>query len=198
MPCRAAFCDVVGRPPPVSAPTGSPASLMALAGDRAAPWPLRPKESGSSAPEEVGFAVDSLLEGDGFEPSVPRQVFLAAPSIHAQFTFRNINRLARDRDRWFESISLQRRVRKLSVPRNRRRQIDRNRRYRAGTRGGGIFRVIRLRRRDQQGSTHIPTGRSASSIAARPGFGGRVVRRPQRDRVLGGALFAGRGDAERP
>jgi class 3 adenylate cyclase len=54
---------------------------------------------------------DSPLEGDGFEPSVPRQVFLAAPSIPAQFTFRNINRLARDRDRWFESISLQRRVR---------------------------------------------------------------------------------------
>ena len=32
------------------------------------------------------------------------------------------------RNRWFESISLQRRVNKLSVPRNRRRQIDRNRR----------------------------------------------------------------------
>jgi hypothetical protein len=41
--------------PPVSGPTGSPASLMALAGDRAAPWPWRPKHSGSSAPEEVGF-----------------------------------------------------------------------------------------------------------------------------------------------
>jgi hypothetical protein len=53
---------------------------------------------------------DSPLEGDGFEPSVPRQVFLAAPSIPAQFTFRNINRLARDRDRWFESISLHRRI----------------------------------------------------------------------------------------
>jgi hypothetical protein len=35
---------------------------------------------------------------------------LAAPSIPAQFTFRNINRLARDSDQWFESISLQRRV----------------------------------------------------------------------------------------
>jgi hypothetical protein len=53
--------------PPVSAPTGSPASLMALAGGRAAPWPWRPKHSGSSAPEEVGFAVDSLLEQSGFE-----------------------------------------------------------------------------------------------------------------------------------
>src|SRR6202040_888167 len=58
--------------PPVSAPTGSPASLMALAGGRATPWPWRLKHSGSSAPEEVGFAVDSLLEGTGFEPSVPR------------------------------------------------------------------------------------------------------------------------------
>jgi hypothetical protein len=55
----------------------------------------------------IRFALDSALEGDGFEPSVPRQVFLAAPSIPAQFTFRNINRLASDRDRWFESISLQ-------------------------------------------------------------------------------------------
>jgi hypothetical protein len=51
---------------------------------------------------------DSSLEGDGFEPSVPRQFFFAAASIPAQFTFRNISRLARDRDRQFESISLQR------------------------------------------------------------------------------------------
>jgi hypothetical protein len=40
--------------------------------------------------EEVRFAVDSLLEGDGFEPSVPRKNFWAAPSIPPQFTFRNI------------------------------------------------------------------------------------------------------------
>jgi hypothetical protein len=46
--------------PLVSAPTGSPALLMALAGGRAAPWPWRPKHSGSSAPEEVGLPVDSL------------------------------------------------------------------------------------------------------------------------------------------
>jgi len=52
-------------------PPGSPASLMVLAGGRAAPWPWRPKHSGSSAPEEVGFAVDSLLEEAGFELSVP-------------------------------------------------------------------------------------------------------------------------------
>jgi hypothetical protein len=37
--------------------------------------------------------------------------FFGRPSIPAQFTFRNINRLARDRDLWFESISLQRGVR---------------------------------------------------------------------------------------
>src|ERR1700720_4176548 len=36
--------------------------------------------------------------------------FFGRPSIPAQFTFRNINRLPRDRDRWFESISLQQRV----------------------------------------------------------------------------------------
>jgi hypothetical protein len=48
-------------------PPGSPASLMVLAGGRAAPWPWRPKHSGSSAPEEVGFAVDSLLEEAGFD-----------------------------------------------------------------------------------------------------------------------------------
>ena len=36
--------------------------------------------------------------------------FFGRPSIPAQFTFRNINRLPRDGDRWFESISLQRRV----------------------------------------------------------------------------------------
>ena len=52
-------------------PPGSPASLMVLAGGRAAPWPWRPKHSGSSAPEEVGFAVNSLLEQAGFEPLVP-------------------------------------------------------------------------------------------------------------------------------
>ena len=37
--------------------------------------------------------------------------FFGRPSIPAQFTFRNINRLPRARDRWFESISLQRGVR---------------------------------------------------------------------------------------
>jgi hypothetical protein len=36
--------------------------------------------------------------------------FFGRPSIRAQFTFRNINRLPCDRDRWFESISLQRGV----------------------------------------------------------------------------------------
>ena len=35
------------------------------------------------------------------------QNFFGRPSIPAQFTFRNINRLACDRDRWFEFISLQ-------------------------------------------------------------------------------------------
>ena len=109
MVCRAVSCLMPKRfrmsglsekgvtSPPVSAPTGSPASLMALAGDRAAPWPLRPKESGSSAPEEVGFAVDSLLEGDGFELLVPRHESprfpkhpgtIAAPTVRTSATVR--------------------------------------------------------------------------------------------------------------
>jgi hypothetical protein len=47
---------------------------------------------------EVRFAHDSPLEGDGFEPSVPRKIW-GCPVDPPQFTFRNINRLARDRDR---------------------------------------------------------------------------------------------------
>jgi len=58
---------------------------------------------------------DSPLEGDGFEPSVPPNFFWL-PRRSPQFTFCNINRLPRDRDRWFESISLHRRVCKLPVP----------------------------------------------------------------------------------
>src|SRR5260370_36597405 len=70
--------------PPVSAPTGSPASLMALAGGRATPWPWRLKHSGSSAPEEVGFAVDSLLEETGFEPLVPPLADLGRAAVKDQ------------------------------------------------------------------------------------------------------------------
>ena len=44
------------------------------------------------------FAPDSLLEGDGFEPSVPRRIFLAAPSI-LPIHRGDINRLPRERDR---------------------------------------------------------------------------------------------------
>ena len=43
--------------------------------------------------------------------------FFGRPSIPAQFTFRNINRLPRDRNRWFKSISLQRRVANEPDPR---------------------------------------------------------------------------------
>src|SRR3984957_16053922 len=45
--------------------------------------------------------------------------FFGRPHLPAQFTFRNINRFPRDRDRWFESISLQQRVCELSVPERR-------------------------------------------------------------------------------
>ena len=40
----------------------------------------------------------------------PAKFFWPPLAIPAQFTFRNINRLPRDRDQWFESISLQRGV----------------------------------------------------------------------------------------
>src|SRR6516165_11673396 len=62
------------------------------------------------------FAADSPLEGDGFEPSVPhkKQPFLATPVRSPQFAFHNKNRLFRARNRWFESISLQRRVQRTS------------------------------------------------------------------------------------
>ena len=42
--------------------------------------------------------LDSALEGDGFEPSVPRQIFSAARRSPRKFTFRNfrnINRVPR-------------------------------------------------------------------------------------------------------
>jgi len=61
----------------------------------------------------VKFAVDSLLEGDGFEPSVPRKRnnFSRPPPFDPpQFAFRKRNRLLRTRNRWFESTSLQRGV----------------------------------------------------------------------------------------
>src|SRR6202011_5491592 len=41
------------------------------------------------------FVADSPLEGDGVEPSVPRQIFSAARRSPRKFTCRNINRLPR-------------------------------------------------------------------------------------------------------
>jgi len=46
----------------------------------------------------------------------PAKFFWRPVDPRAIHTFRNINRRPRDRDRWFESISLQRRVCELSVP----------------------------------------------------------------------------------
>ena len=62
----------------------------------------------TAAMQEANFVADSLLEGDGFEPSVPhkKQPFLAAP-----VRFRNSPSATKTGpfgDRWFESISLQR------------------------------------------------------------------------------------------
>jgi hypothetical protein len=55
--------------------------------------------------EEVRFALDSLLEGEGFEPSVPRQrtLFETAP-------FELAFPMGRERDGGFESLFLHRRV----------------------------------------------------------------------------------------
>src|SRR5205823_5192513 len=59
-----------------------------------------------------GISPDSPLEGDGSEPSVPHKktTLFGCPRSVPQFAFRNKNRLFRAGDRWFESISLQRRV----------------------------------------------------------------------------------------
>ena len=88
-------------------------------------------------PRRGGFAHDSPLEGDGFEPSVPhkKQPFLAAPVRSPQFAFHNKKRLFRARDRWFESISLQRGVT------NEPRGCWKQRRVRtvARTRSGGFL-----------------------------------------------------------
>jgi hypothetical protein len=64
-------------------------------------------ESGERLERDRGFA-DSQVEGDTFDPSVPRkkQPFWLPRSV-PQFAFRNKNRLFRAGDRRFESISLQ-------------------------------------------------------------------------------------------
>ena len=65
------------------------------------------------------FARDSLLEGGGFRTigTPQRNNFSRPPPFNPpQFAFRKRNRLLRTRNRWFESGSLHRRVRELSVP----------------------------------------------------------------------------------
>ncbi len=73
------------------------------------PWAFSPPRvwltarlSCAFSPQRDRWFANSPLEGDGFEPSVPR--LFGRPSIPAQFTFRVINRLPRDRNPWFESI----------------------------------------------------------------------------------------------
>ena len=76
----------------------------------------------------TGFAVDSPLEGTGFEPSVPRRargIVVVSVLVRANFSVGrkssrdemspsgNLDRATRYR--WFESGFLQRRVNKLSV-----------------------------------------------------------------------------------
>ena len=67
-----------------------------------------PRRGAANSFEEVRTG---LCPGGRWIPTIGTPPnFFGRPSIPAQFTFRNINRLPRDRDRWFESISLQRRV----------------------------------------------------------------------------------------
>jgi hypothetical protein len=65
----------------------------------------------SNEAEEVEFAVDSSLEGDGFEPSVPvagEPVYIAEGELRADRRGSQKNLAGY---RWFESISLLRGVR---------------------------------------------------------------------------------------
>src|SRR5580693_1586185 len=75
---------------------------------------------GGCAPENR-FAHDSLVEGDGFEPSVPgtkEPVFVAEGELRGP-NGGSQKGLFLMRYRWFESISLQRRVSEPSVPPNK-------------------------------------------------------------------------------
>ena len=78
------------------------------------PGPRAPHVDKLCAPK-LEFAVDSLLEGTGFEPSVPRECRPRfetdlLPLRHGHSAEEN-RRIFGERDRWFESGSLQRRVR---------------------------------------------------------------------------------------
>src|SRR5438552_17172547 len=63
---------------------------------------------------QVRFAMDSAVEGSGFEPSVPLQVLIVSrsPLVVSVTRFRKERKspLPRTGDRGFESTSLQRRV----------------------------------------------------------------------------------------
>src|SRR5580693_765671 len=91
---------------------GKPGASLLTPSSNQLPRPAR-KAGFSTFESRSGRETDCLLEGDGFEPSVPhkKQPFLAAPVRSPQFAFRNKKRLFRARDRWFESISLQQGVR---------------------------------------------------------------------------------------
>jgi hypothetical protein len=76
------------------------------------PQVTEPPPGQRDGPGKFRFAVDSPLEGDGFEPSVPGT---KQPVLVAEGELRGPNRGSQKglflmRYRWFESISLQRRV----------------------------------------------------------------------------------------
>src|SRR6202035_1937181 len=63
--------------------------------------------------QEIEFAPDSPLEGDGFEPSVPvakKSVFVAEGELRGWKGGRPQRGVSFTGYRWFESISLQQRV----------------------------------------------------------------------------------------
>jgi hypothetical protein len=85
---------------------GAHAGRLTLSASRRVAVDAGEGPGGCSAPASaVKFAVDSLLEGDGFEPSVPRQrtLFETAPFELAFPT-------GRERDRGFESLFCHHRV----------------------------------------------------------------------------------------
>jgi hypothetical protein len=109
---------------------------------------------------------------------IEKQPFLAPPVRSPQFAFRNKSRLFRARDQWFESISLQRRVRsELRIASDKAER---------GRRGGFAWRSSR--RRD----CHVDDGGGVDDVGGGVAEGrddthGEHEQRERHDRVGGAA-----------
>src|SRR6516165_6416035 len=98
-----------------------------------------------------GFAADSPLEGDGFEPSVPgtkEPVFVVEGELRGP-NGGSQKGLFLVRYRWFESISLRRRVRCEPVSRGNWPSYVEKLRFSAGVRAGRAARSAETRRARQ-------------------------------------------------